>query len=132
MTGKGLLNMKNLCENYLLDKKVKIYQPKNGYHASSDAVWLAAAIKKVNKGDKILDVGSGTGAVSLCLAERFADWLQNDTLDRGGCSLTDVFRLIDKWEWRGRGAPCEGLRGLYRDYIKRHGDVSYFKKQGLW
>lgn len=70
--------------------------------------------------------------VDAALAERFADWLQNDTLDRGGCSLTDVFRLIDKWEWRGRGAPCERLRGLYRDYIKRHGDVSYFKEQGLW
>ena len=65
--------MENLCENYLLDKKVKIYQPRNGYHASSDAVWLAAAIKKVKKGDKILDVGAGTGAISLCLAERFAD-----------------------------------------------------------
>lgn len=58
-------------ENYLLDKKIKIYQPDEGYHASSDAVWLAAAIKKIKDGDKILDVGSGTGAVSLCLAERF-------------------------------------------------------------
>lgn len=70
--------------------------------------------------------------VDAALAERFTDWLKNDTLDRGGCSLTDVFRLIDKWEWRGRGGPYEGLRGLYRDYIKRHGDVSYFKEQGLW
>ena len=48
--------------------------------------------------------------VDAALAERFTDWLKNDTLDRGGCSLTDVFRLIDKWEWRGRGAPCEGLQ----------------------
>ena len=70
--------------------------------------------------------------VDAALAERFADWLKNDTLDRGGCSLTDVFRLIDKWERKGRGAVCEGLRGLCRDYIKRHGDVSYFKDRGLW
>ena len=60
-------------ENYLLDKKVKIYQPKGAYHASSDAVWLAAAIKDIKQGAKILDVGSGTGAISLCLAERFKD-----------------------------------------------------------
>ena len=70
--------------------------------------------------------------VDAALAERFTDWLTNDTLDRGGCSLTDVFRLIDKWERKGRVAACKGLRDLYRDYIKRHGDVSYFKEQGLW
>lgn len=58
-------------ENYLLDKKVKIYQPDSGYKASSDAVWLAAAVAKVKKGDAVLDIGAGTGAVSLCLAERF-------------------------------------------------------------
>ena len=70
--------------------------------------------------------------VDTALAERFVDWLQNDTLDRGGCSLTDVFRLIDKWERKGRCVAYEGLRDLYRDYIKRHGDVPYFKDQGLW
>lgn len=58
-------------ENYLLDKKVKIYQPENGYKASSDAVWLASAVAKVKQGDAFLDVGAGTGAVSLCLAQRF-------------------------------------------------------------
>lgn len=60
-------------KNYLLDKKIKIYQPIDGYRASSDAVWLAAAVNKVKMGDTFLDVGSGTGAVSLCLAERFKD-----------------------------------------------------------
>ena len=58
-------------ENYLLDKKVKIFQPEGFYKASSDAVWASSAIEKVKKGDKILDVGSGGGAISLCLAERF-------------------------------------------------------------
>lgn len=59
--------------NYLLNKKVKIYQPQGLYHASTDAVWLAAAVNKVKKGDRFLDVGAGTGAVSLCLAHRFID-----------------------------------------------------------
>ncbi len=58
--------------NYLLNKRIKIYQPKGFYHASTDAVWLAASVTKVKKGDSVLDVGSGTGAVSLCLAHRFA------------------------------------------------------------
>lgn len=59
--------------DYLLNKKVKIYQPQNGYRASSDAVWLAAAVNNVCQRESILDVGAGSGAVSLCLAERFGN-----------------------------------------------------------
>ncbi len=58
-------------ENYLLNKKVKIYQPDNGYHASIDAVFLSALIDNAHPKEQILDIGSGTGAVSLCLAYRF-------------------------------------------------------------
>ena len=57
-------------EDYLLDKRVKIFQPVNGYRASSDAVLLSAAVSEIKSGAEILDVGSGTGAVSLCLAQR--------------------------------------------------------------
>lgn len=58
--------------DYLLDKKVKIFQPTNGYRASTDAVLLSAMVSSKLKQAKILDVGSGTGAVSLCLAQRLA------------------------------------------------------------
>ena len=62
-------------EDYLLNKRVKIFQPTDGYRAAIDAVFLASMVdtKKVKEGTKILDVGSGTGAVSLCLAERLKD-----------------------------------------------------------
>lgn len=65
--------MQDIEKNYLLDKKVIIYHQKDFYKASSDAVWLASAVAKVKKGDNILDVGSGGGAVSLCLASRFKE-----------------------------------------------------------
>lgn len=57
-------------DDYLLDKKVKIFQPVNGYRASSDAVLLSSLPDDNIENARILDVGSGTGAVSLCLAHR--------------------------------------------------------------
>jgi len=59
--------------DYLLDKKVQIFQPTDGYRASSDAVLLAAFVGTVPSRARILDVGSGTGAVSLCLAQHFKE-----------------------------------------------------------
>lgn len=59
--------------DYLLDKKVKIFQPKNGYRASTDAVLLSAVVKCKKEKSRILDIGSGTGAISLCLSQRLAD-----------------------------------------------------------
>ena len=57
-------------EDYLLDQKVKIFQPTAGYRASADAVLLSSMVNVSRMQSKILDVGSGTGAVSLCLAYR--------------------------------------------------------------
>jgi len=65
--------MTDYSEDYLLDKRIKILQPVHGYRASTDAVLLAAAVAKVRRGDSFLDIGSGTGAISLCLAERYKD-----------------------------------------------------------
>ncbi len=66
--------MSEYTEDYLLNKRVKIFQPRDGYRASIDAVFLSAMVnaEKLKGGEKILDVGSGTGAVSLCLAYRLA------------------------------------------------------------
>lgn len=58
-------------EDYLLDKKVKMYQKEDGYKTSSDAVLIASLIDNLSDDAKILDVGSGCGGISLCLAYRF-------------------------------------------------------------
>lgn len=55
-----------------LGGKIKLKQPLSGYRATSDAVLLAAAVC-AKKGQTILDVGAGTGAVGLCLLARCPD-----------------------------------------------------------
>jgi len=55
--------------DYLLDKQIKIFQPEDGYRTSSDAVLLSSLVR-IKNGDTVLDVGSGTGGISLCLAQR--------------------------------------------------------------
>lgn len=68
-------NNMSFSQDYLLNKKIKIFQPVDGYRASIDAVFLSSLIdlNKVSSNAKILDVGSGTGAVSLCLAYRLQE-----------------------------------------------------------
>ena len=56
-------------ETRLLDGRVACLQPINGYRTAIDPVLLAASID-AKAGERVLDVGSGTGAASLCLASR--------------------------------------------------------------
>lgn len=67
--------MAEYTSDYLLNKKVKILQPIDGYRASIDAVILSSLVeeKNIQSGCAILDVGSGTGAISLCLAHRLQE-----------------------------------------------------------
>lgn len=52
-----------------MDRRIRLRQPARGYRAGSDAVLLAAAVA-ARPGERVLDVGAGAGAVSLCLAWR--------------------------------------------------------------
>jgi len=53
----------------LLDGRVRLHQPQAGYRAAIDPVLLAAVTAAV-AGERVLDVGTGTGAAALCLAAR--------------------------------------------------------------
>lgn len=55
----------------VLGGRVKFYR--GDYNLTSDAVWLAAFVAKNTKIKNILDVGIGTGGVSLCLLEHKPD-----------------------------------------------------------
>jgi tRNA1(Val) A37 N6-methylase TrmN6 len=52
-----------------LNNRLSIDQPRSGFRAGHDSVLLAAAVP-AREGDAVLELGSGTGVASLCLAVR--------------------------------------------------------------
>ncbi len=52
-----------------LDGRVRVAQPESGFRAGLDAVMLAASVP-ARSGQTALELGSGVGTVSLCLAAR--------------------------------------------------------------
>jgi tRNA1(Val) A37 N6-methylase TrmN6 len=61
--------MLETTEDYILNGKIKLFQPKNGYRVAVDPIILASLVTQ-KPHHKILDVGCGTGAISLILKLR--------------------------------------------------------------
>lgn len=53
----------------LLNRRVMLEQPKDGYRVAVDTVLLAAAVP-ASGGEQVLDIGCGVGGAMLCLASR--------------------------------------------------------------
>lgn len=61
--------MSETTEDALLDGRVRLVQPVQGFRAGLDAVLLAAFVP-ARAGDLVLEAGCGSGAAFLCLATR--------------------------------------------------------------
>jgi len=61
-----------LTEDALLGGRVRLLQSPRGYRVAVDAVLLAAAVHPA-PGERVLDLGTGVGAVGLCIAKRVAN-----------------------------------------------------------
>ncbi|NEX46084.1 tRNA1(Val) (adenine(37)-N6)-methyltransferase [Pseudotabrizicola algicola] len=59
----------DLTDDKFLCGKLTLLQPAKGYRAATDPVLLAAACP-ARAGERVLDIGCGAGAASLCLAVR--------------------------------------------------------------
>ena len=59
-------------KNSMLGERVSILQSTKGYRTGIDPIFLAAAVPAF-AGQTILEIGSGTGAASLCLRARVPD-----------------------------------------------------------
>ena len=58
-----------LTDDAFLGGALQILQPKKGYRAGIDAVFLAASVPAA-QGHTVLELGSGVGVASLCIARR--------------------------------------------------------------
>jgi len=58
-----------LTDDKFLDGRLNIWQPCDGYRASTDPVFLAAAMR-VKAGETVLELGCGAGVALACLLHR--------------------------------------------------------------
>lgn len=63
------MNDPDLTEDGFLGGRLRILQPKTGYRAATDPVFLAAAVP-ARPGQCVLELGVGTGVAALCLGSR--------------------------------------------------------------
>ncbi|MBL0942056.1 MAG: methyltransferase [Alphaproteobacteria bacterium] len=74
--------------NKLLNGRISILQPQEGYRTAIDPIFLAATLKP-HPQDHVLEVGAGVGTAMLCLASRVSDCyitgleLQSELVDLG-------------------------------------------------
>ncbi len=92
-------NKDDVTYDSLLGGRVALFQPKDGYRAAIDPILLAAAVP-AQKGQRILDLGAGSGAAALCLAARV------DGVEVAGLELQS-----DLIQFAAMGAAESGLAG---------------------
>lgn len=86
---------------HVLDKKLALQQPENGFKTSIDAVLLAAACK-AKAGERVLDLGCGVGSAGLCLLRRV-----------DGLALTGIDIQSDQVEIAKENAAANELNATF-------------------
>ncbi len=87
----------DLTQDAFLDGRISVFQPRQGYRAATDPVFLAASVP-ARPGEHVLDVGCGVGVAGLCLARRV-----------DGIRVTGLELQHDYAALAGRNAAQNGL-----------------------
>ena len=97
-----------LTRDGFLGGRLSIRQPKSGYRAGVDAVFLAAAVPAAS-GEAVLELGCGVGTALYCLGARVP-----------GLSLAGIERQPDYAALARRNAEENGLNaGIFEGRIER-------------
>jgi tRNA1(Val) A37 N6-methylase TrmN6 len=99
-------------EIYLLNKRLRLRQPADGFRSCLDTVLLAAACP-AHAGDHILDLGAGVGGAGLCVALRVQD-----------VKITGVELQADHVELAAQNAALNGMAER-ADFV--HSDIRDFE-----
>ena len=91
----------------LLDGQLILNQPEKGYRVSVDAVLLAASVNPQKPG-KLLELGCGVGAASLCLLRRY------ELQEREKPQITGLEVQGELAELARRNARENGFEGQFR------------------
>lgn len=86
-----------LTEDGFLGGRLRILQPRHGYRAATDPVFLAAAVA-AGPGEAVLELGCGAGVATLCLAARVPD------LSLSGIELQPAYAALAR-----RNAALNGI-----------------------
>lgn len=100
-----------LSRDQVLDGRLTLHQPRDGYRVAVDPILLAAAVP-AQGGQRVLDLGCGIGTAALCIARRVdgvtvtgidiqadlialakANAVENDLADRARFQVGDVLGL---------------------------------------
>jgi tRNA1(Val) A37 N6-methylase TrmN6 len=92
-----------LTQDDFLGGAIKIWQPKNGYRAATDPVFLAAAVG-AKAGQSVLELGCGAGTALACLCKRV------EGLDAHGLEIQTDYADLAR-----RNAVDNGLRYAVHD-----------------
>ena len=89
-----------LTTDRFLGGRLSVLQPRDGYRAGVDPVFLAAAVP-AQAGETVLELGCGVGVASLCLGKRVPD------LRLTGIELQDSYAALARRNAAENGIPME-------------------------
>lgn len=90
-----------MANNYFRFKKFTIYQDKAAMKVGTDGV-LVGAWADVNKAERILDVGCGTGLIAIMLAQRTNDYCTIDGVEIDSLAYQQAVDNVKACLWSSR------------------------------
>lgn len=100
--------MSETTEDLFLGGRVRLRQPRDGYRAATDPVFLAAAAP-ARRGETVLDLGCGAGAALFCLGMRVPG------LRLAGLEVQPLYAGLARENAALNGLEAEILEGDLRD-----------------